>query len=187
MSEGVRVPHKPSPAPQEANPFLVVPETPVKSRDPAAVGSYIPRLPALDIYAETRSSEQNPSGSTLLSAEQRFAFTQEDPEAISTALRSLGKWFREGASQFLSKSEKERIGDNVVYFSTCIRLAEHWGKKDLSGGNSTGLTLEQSIALVYKSVELPPTPQKVRFGTNVVQTLEESPTPPQKVATSSRG
>ena len=64
VREGVRVPLAPSPAPQEANLFLVVPETPVKSHN-YETGNF----PGLVKYLR-----ENPTA---------FAFSEDRPQQVA--------------------------------------------------------------------------------------------------------
>ena len=167
---GVRVPRPIEPV--KAPSYLEFPETPVKPRATPPYGD-MPRLPSLEgMFLKGDKPNPNPPEAAGLDQsihaavgqfqrdEERYNFSEERPGEISAALRGLARWFREGSAANLSRQDKGRIGDDVLFFSTSIRMADHWAKRDLSGGNNTGLTLEQSLASIYKSVELPPTPQR---------------------------
>ena len=57
----------------------------------------------------------------------------------------------------MSRANRFEMVDGLISFNANL-LTSSWAGKDASGGNGTGLTVGQSIARLYKHVDIPDAP-----------------------------
>ena len=75
----------------------------------------------------------------------------------------MSAWFHKDDGAMMARAERLEIIDGLISFNANL-LTSPWAGKDASGDNGTGLTVGQSIARLYKHVEIPDAPAAVRFA-----------------------